>query len=209
MRVSAVNFLEGEGDYPGRRTAGHAPAMMVFKGMRRPIPTRLAALAQALAWSLLPALGLGVSAARADLPAIVSADDEAEKANPGRSERRDQQHPQPRHGHNIHATMDRVFGEGAWRLTSGYRTAAQENSLRRAGAGTVRAGRVSRHSVGAPGQPGAIDAVVQGMSPQAAAQRLRRDGEGVDRVLAEGRHGREGAHLHIELTSAPVEDPPP
>ena len=155
------------------------------------------------------ALCAGVGVARAGLPSIVAADDEAEKANPGRSERRTQLHP-PRHRRgNIHATMDRVFGEGAWRLTSGYRTVDQENALRRAGAGTVPAGHISRHSLGDSDQPGAIDAVVHGMSLKAAAQRLRRDGEGVDRVLAEGAHGPEGAHLHIELTSAPVEDPTP
>lgn len=160
----------------------------------------------------LAALALAFSAgtfAHAGLPAIVSADDEAEKANPGRSERRTQLHP-PRHrGRNIHATMDRVFGEGGWRLTSGYRTVAQENALRRAGAGTVAPGRISKHSVGDPTQPGAIDAVVHGMSLKTAAEKLRRDGEGVDRVLAEGPHGPEGAHLHIELTNAPVDDPTP
>jgi hypothetical protein len=141
-------------------------------------------------------------AAHAGLPAIVSADDEAEKANPGRSERRDQLHPHPAHRHNLHATMDRVFGEGRWRLTSGYRTVAQEDALRRAGAGTVPAGRLSKHSLGGPDQPGAVDAVVPGMTPKAAAAKLRKDGEGMDRVLAEGAHGREGAHLHIELTKA-------
>src|SRR5690242_11786991 len=152
------------------------------------------------------ALGVGAPRARADLPQIVSADDEAEKANPGRSERRAQQHPQRARRHNIHATMDRVFGEGGWRLTSGYRTVAQENALRRAGAGTVPAGRLSRHSLGDSDAPGAIDAVVRGMSLRAAAQKLRQNGEGVDRVLAEGAHGPQGAHLHIELTSA---EPPP
>jgi hypothetical protein len=144
--------------------------------------------------------------ALAGLPTIVSADDEAEKANPGRSERRNSQHPRRARRHDIHATMDSVFGEGRWRLTSGYRTVAQENALRRAGAGTVAPGRISRHSVGGPEAPGAIDAVVQGMSLRAAAARLQQ-AEGVDRVLAESAHGREGAHLHIELTSAPAADP--
>jgi hypothetical protein len=148
------------------------------------------------------ALGAGWTAAHAGMPVIVSADDEAERANPGRSERRDQLHPKRPRRHDIHATMDRVFGEGQWRLTSGYRTQAQENALRRAGAGTVPVGRVSRHSTGDAERPGAIDAVVRGMSLKAAAARLRQDAEGVDRVLAEGAHGREGAHLHIELTSA-------
>jgi hypothetical protein len=141
------------------------------------------------------------TSAGAGLPVVVSADDEAERANPGRSERRDQLHPHRTRHHNIHATMDRVFGEGRWRLTSGYRTRAQEDALRRAGAGTVAPGHVSRHSVGDPETPGAIDAVVHGMTLRAAAEKLRRDGEGVDRVLAEGAHGPEGAHLHIEMTS--------
>lgn len=156
---------------------------------------------------LLLALGLGHAAA-AGLPVVVSADDEAEKANPGRSERRDSLHPRRARHHDIHATIDRVFGEGRWRLTSGYRTQAQENALRRAGAGTVPVGAVSKHSVGDPTAPGAIDAVVHGMTLQQAAAKLRQDaGEGVNRVLAEGAHGPEGAHLHIELTSATTAQP--
>ena len=146
-------------------------------------------------------------AAMAGLPVVVSADDEAERANPGRSERRDQLHPHRTRHHNIHATMDRVFGEGRWRLTSGYRTQAQEDALRRTGAGTVARGHDSRHSVGDAQAPGAIDAVVHGMTLQAAAEKLRRDGEGVDRVLAEGHHGPEGGHLHIELTPSGTATP--
>ena len=161
--------------------------------MRRPILVLLTAATLAL--------GAGAMAARAGLPTVVTADDEAEKANPGRSERRDQLHPRRARRHNIHATMDRVFGEGRWRLTSGYRTVAQEDALRRAGAGTVAPGRISKHSLGGADAPGAIDAVVHGMTLKAAAAKLRQDGEGVDRVLAEGAHGPEGAHLHIELTS--------
>src|SRR5512141_1848088 len=55
------------------------------------------------------------------------------------------------------ATMDRVFGPGRWRQTGGYRTQAQENALRRQGAGTVAPGRTSLHSIGGPEAPGAID----------------------------------------------------
>ena len=40
------------------------------------------------------------------------------------------------------AMMDRVFGSGRWRETSGYRSLAQENALRKEGAGAVPAGRV-------------------------------------------------------------------
>jgi hypothetical protein len=92
-------------------------------------------------------------------------------------------------------TMDRVFGPGHWRETSGYRSAAEEDQLRREGAGTVPAGRLSRHSMGTRAAPGAYDVVVSGMSQPAAAARLRR--EAAFTVLAEGAHGPEGPHLHV------------
>ena len=104
---------------------------------------------------------------------------------------------------DFHSTMDQVFGPGHWRQTSGYRTRAQENALRRQGAGTVAPGHISYHSIGAPGAPGAYDAVVDHMNLAAAAAKLRRAGAGVSRVLAEGAHGPQGAHLHVELISAP------
>jgi hypothetical protein len=103
---------------------------------------------------------------------------------------------------DFQATMDRVFGPGRWRETSGYRTPAQENALRRQGAGTVAPGHVSVHSIGAPEAPGAIDAVVDRMSAAAAAARLRQAGAGFAKVVAEGAHGGQGPHLHIELASA-------
>jgi len=102
---------------------------------------------------------------------------------------------------DFRATMDRVFGEGRWRQTSGYRTTAQENALRRQGAGTVAPGRTSLHSIGGPEAPGAIDAVVDRLAPSHAAARLRAAGAPFARVIAEGPHGREGAHLHLELAS--------
>ena len=37
-------------------------------------------------------------------------------------------------GGDFQAAMDRAFGAGRWRKTSGYRTQAQENALRRQGA---------------------------------------------------------------------------
>lgn len=98
------------------------------------------------------------------------------------------------------AVMDQVFGPGRWRQTSGYRTQAQENALRRQGAGTVAPGRISLHSIGAAHAPGAYDAVVEGLPLESAAAMLRRVG-GFSRVLAEGAHGDQGAHLHIELIS--------
>ena len=99
------------------------------------------------------------------------------------------------------ATMDQVFGEGRWRQTSGYRTQAQENALRRAGAGTVAPGRTSLHSVGDADAPGAYDAVVARMSAAQAAAKLKQAGGGFARVLAERAHGHEGPHLHVELIS--------
>lgn len=97
------------------------------------------------------------------------------------------------------ATMDEVFGPGAWRQTSGYRTPAHEDALRRQGAGTVPVGRRSSHSTGSRRAPGAYDAVVPGMSQAEAAARLRRASRRFHRVVAERRHGAQGPHLHIEL----------
>ena len=103
---------------------------------------------------------------------------------------------------SLRSTMNRVFGPGRWRATSGYRTRAQEDRLRRQGAGTVPPGRVSRHSVGGPAAPGAYDAVVDGVSQRHAAAKLRRSGATGFRVLAEGAHGAQGPHLHIEPVRA-------
>lgn len=102
-------------------------------------------------------------------------------------------------GEDFQATMDRTFGAGRWRKTSGYRTQAQENALRRQGAGTVAPGHISYHSIGGPEAPSAYDAVVSGMTLASAAAKLNRAGAPFSRVLAEGAHGPQGAHLHIEL----------
>ena len=102
------------------------------------------------------------------------------------------------HG-DFRATMDRVFGPGRWRQTSGYRTPAREEALRRQGAGVVARGRTSLHSIGEPEAPGAYDAVVDRVAPARAAARLRQAGVGFSRVVAEAAHGREGPHLHVEL----------
>jgi len=96
------------------------------------------------------------------------------------------------------AMMDRVFGPGRWRETSGYRSVAQEDALRKQGAGAVPAGRRSAHSTGSPDAPGAYDIVVAGMSPDLAAAKLRRSREHLARVVAEGAHGLQGPHLHVE-----------
>ena len=105
----------------------------------------------------------------------------------------------PQTDDGFRAAMDRTFGPGGWRQTSGYRTPAQEEALRRQGAGTVAPGRTSSHSVGSRHAPGAYDAVVPGMSQAEAAARLRRSGKTFPRVVAERRHGPQGPHLHIEL----------
>ena len=116
---------------------------------------------------------------------------------------------------DFHTTMNKVFGEGRWRQTSGYRTRAQEDELRRQGAGTVAPGHTSRHSIGGPEAPGAYDAVVDHLPLSAAAAKLRSAGGPFSRVLAEGAHGAQGAHLHVELiknapaqkvAAEPVED---
>jgi hypothetical protein len=143
---------------------------------------------------VLGAMGLA-GAARAGTIEVVSADGEYAKA-----------HPKPvvaqTSGEDFAATMDRVFGQGRWRETGGYRTRAQENALRRRGAGTVAPGHISLHSVGDEDSPGAYDAVVDHMSPGQAAAKLRRSGAAFSRVVAEGAHGPEGPHLHVELVSA-------
>ena len=97
--------------------------------------------------------------------------------------------------------MDSVFGAGKWRETGGYRTPSRENELRAQGALTVPAGVLSRHSMGQPGAPGAYDLVVDGVSPALAAEKLRRAGAPF-RLLAEGAHGTQGPHLHVEPSSA-------
>jgi hypothetical protein len=147
-----------------------------------------------------PALAARHAAPAEAVIAVVSADDEAERANPGRHRRHKAQAEAPPPD-DFKTLMDGVFGEGRWRQTSGYRTAAQENALRRAGAGTVPAGHLSRHSVGDPDAPGAYDAVVAGLSPAAAAVKLKRAAVPFAKVAAEGPHGHEGPHLHIELVN--------
>ena len=126
---------------------------------------------------------------------VVSADGEFDKA-----------HPRPvaaaeAPASDFSATMDRVFGAGRWRQTSGYRSQAQENALRRQGAGTVAVGRTSRHSIGGPEAPGAYDAVVDRLSTAQAAAKLKRDAGGGFRIVAERAHGPQGAHLHVELVN--------
>ena len=94
--------------------------------------------------------------------------------------------------------MDDAFGVGRWRETSGYRTIAAEDKLRAQGALTVPAGVVSHHSMGTPGAPGAFDVVVPGLTPLAAADKLRQSGAPVRRLFPEGAHGNQGPHLHVE-----------
>jgi hypothetical protein len=149
--------------------------------------TKLTLAAALMASGLAPA-------AKAGTIQVVSAGDEFAAAHPRRAAKAG--------GGDFHATMDRVFGAGQWRQTSGYRTQAQEDALRRQGAGTVAPGHTSLHSVGGPGSPGAYDAVVDNLTLESAAAKLRGAGGGFSRVVAEGAHGSQGAHLHIERTSS-------
>lgn len=143
------------------------------------------------------ALGGLAATARAGTIEVVSADAEFARF-----------HPKPvaaapaAPGGDFSATMDRVFGAGRWRQTSGYRTRAQEDALRRQGAGTVAPGHTSLHSLGGPAAPGAYDAVVDHLTTAQAAARLQRDAGGAFRVLAERAHGPQGPHLHVERVSA-------
>jgi len=109
----------------------------------------------------------------------------------------------------FHAMLDRVFGAGRWRETSGYRSVAQENELRKEGAGTVPLGQRSRHSTGNPDAPGAYDIVVDGMSLQLAAAKLKHASLPLARVVAEAAHGAQGPHLHVEPLLTRVSNPPP
>lgn len=154
----------------------------------------------------IPAIGLTMAlclatAAAAGPLQVVSAGDEYGAAHPRRAAQAA--------GDDFPATMDRVFGPGRWRETSGYRSQAEENALRRQGAGTVAPGHVSRHSMGGVESPSAYDAVVANMSPASAAAKLRRAGGVFSRVVAEGAHGAQGPHLHIELDRSPTRSAAP
>ena len=98
----------------------------------------------------------------------------------------------------LNEIMDSVFGAGTWRETGGYRTPERENELRAQGALTVPPGVLSRHSMGRPGAPGAYDLVVEGVSPGEAAAKLRSAGAPFRTLFAEGAHGTQGPHLHVE-----------
>jgi len=159
------------------------------RGLRR------AAGAGGLTLAVCLALGFAASPAAAQIQ-VVSAGAEYESFHPRPAVRR-----AAMSGEGFQATMDRVFGPGRWRLTSAYRSQAQEDALRRQGAGTVARGHTSLHSVGGPEAPGAYDAVVDRMPLSAAAAKLRSAGGGFSRVVAEAAHGPQGAHLHVELAS--------
>ncbi len=110
------------------------------------------------------------------------------------------------------ATMDQVFVHTSWRITGGYHTPAREDQLLAEGALTVPVGAVSRHTVGAPGSPGAYDVVVAGLTPWQAAARLRSAGAPFRTIFAEGAYGSQGAHLHVDPYSGPFKGkggPPP
>ena len=110
--------------------------------------------------------------------------------------------PTAAQGASVRSTLDQTFGAGRWRQTSGYRSSAREDELRREGAGTVPAGHVSHHSMGDLTAPGAYDVVVDGVPTAVAAARLKRVSTGFTRVVAERAHGHEGPHLHLEPGAA-------
>lgn len=97
--------------------------------------------------------------------------------------------------------MDSVYGRGNWRPTGGWRSQARENQLRAQGAYTTRPGVVSAHSRGTVQAPGAWDIVVNGMSPQEAAAKLREAQFPAGQVLPEGAHGSQGPHLHVAMVA--------
>jgi hypothetical protein len=153
-------------------------------------------------WAIaLGGLALGCATTAAGQIEVVSADGEYAKAHP-----RPVVAEQAAAG-DFSATMDRVFGHGRWRQTSGYRTQAQENALRRQGAGTVAPGHTSKHSIGDAEAPGAYDAVVDHLSTAQAAAKLKQNAGGAFRVLAERAHGPQGPHLHVELVSGQTRRP--
>ena len=99
------------------------------------------------------------------------------------------------------ALMDSVFGPAAWRETGGFRTAKREDELRALGALTVAQGAKSAHSLGKPEAPGAYDLVVNGLSPEQAAKKLRASKAPLKVIFPEAAHGSEGPHLHVEPIS--------
>jgi hypothetical protein len=184
----AVKNWKGYGPYPGRMDA---------RAIKSAMTSAVAGVA------ILLCLAGGAAAGSIQ---VVSAHEEFNAAHPERAAKR---LAATGSAQDFRSKMDRVFGPGRWRQTSGYRTQAQEDALRRQGAGTVAPGRISHHSIGGVGSPGAYDAVVDGMPLANAAARLKDAGGGFSRVLAEGAHGGQGAHLHIELTKAPIAAPAP
>jgi TPR repeat protein len=106
------------------------------------------------------------------------------------------------------ALMDSVFGPAGWRETGGFRTAKRENELRALGALTVAQGAKSAHSIGKPEAPGAYDLVVNGLSPEQAARKLRASKAPLKVIFPEAAHGDEGPHLHVEPISINFETVP-
>jgi hypothetical protein len=181
-----VNVLESLFLYLSGRVGRGGRLLDGVSGMRLAVRSLLAGGAMALCTA---------TAAAAGMIQVVSAGAEFRAAHPRPAAR-------GAGGDDFRSTMDQVFGPGRWRQTSGYRSPAEEDALRRQGAGTVAPGHVSRHSIGGPGSPGAYDVVVDSMAPETAAAKLRRAGGGFSRVVAEAAHGGEGPHLHIELATA-------
>ena len=100
--------------------------------------------------------------------------------------------------------LNKTFGAGKWAPTSAYRTKAQEDALRRGGAGTVPKGQVSTHSEGDEEDPGAFDFVVTGMSQKDAAKKLAAADGRFSHVFAEASHGPQGQHVHASTKLEPA-----
>ena len=83
------------------------------------------------------------------------------------------------------------------RDTGDYRTPGRERQLASQGAGTVRPGAVSRHSLGTEDAPGAHDVVPTG-DWNANLARLRKT-PGVRDAFIEGAQGGQGRHIHVDM----------
>lgn len=83
------------------------------------------------------------------------------------------------------------------RDTGDYRTPGRERQLAAQGAGTVRPGATSRHSLGTEGAPGAHDIVPAG-DWNADLARIRKT-SGVKDAFIEGAQGGQGRHIHVDM----------
>ena len=93
--------------------------------------------------------------------------------------------------------LDKAVGPGRYRITSGYRTMAEDEALRRQGAGMTPRGAVSPHERGGPGDPGAYDIQPVGLSDAEFQAKLK--GGPFANEFLEGSHGNQGQHFHVNM----------